>query len=76
MLYKRHANMTAKIKKKKEKKFKMPMTTEGNNRVWCSINHLILYTYLKLLKRFSKSRPSFVSGFPMGEILCHNALTQ
>lgn len=31
MLYKRHANMTAKIKKKKkkEKKFKMPMTTEG-----------------------------------------------
>lgn len=30
MLYKRHANMTAKIiKKKEEKKFKMPMTTEG-----------------------------------------------
>lgn len=31
MFYKRHANMTAKIKKKKkrEKKFKMPMTTEG-----------------------------------------------
>lgn len=31
MLYKRHANMTAKIKKKKkkEKKIKMPMTTEG-----------------------------------------------
>lgn len=28
MLYKRHANMTAKIKKKREK-FKMPMTTEG-----------------------------------------------
>lgn len=29
MRYKRHANMAAKIKKKKEKKFKMPMTTEG-----------------------------------------------
>lgn len=30
MRYKRHANMTAKIKKKKkEKKFKMQMTTEG-----------------------------------------------
>lgn len=30
MLYKRHANMSAKIKKKKkEKKIKMPMTTEG-----------------------------------------------
>lgn len=30
MLYKRHANMTAKIKKKKErKKIKMPMATEG-----------------------------------------------
>lgn len=28
MLYKRHANMGAKIKKKK-KKFKIPMTTEG-----------------------------------------------
>lgn len=29
MLYKRHANMTAKIRRKKKKKFKMPMTTEG-----------------------------------------------
>lgn len=28
MLYKRHANMTAKIKKKKKKR-KMPMTTKG-----------------------------------------------
>lgn len=77
MRYKRHANMTAKIKKKKKRKnLKCQWQQRENNRVWCFIIHLILYTYLKLLKRFGKSRPSFVSEFPKGGILCHNGLTQ
>lgn len=59
MLYKRHGNMTAKLKKKRNAN-----DNRGKITGYGALSFILfLYTYLKVLKRFSKSRPSFVSGF-------------